>query len=219
MAALGLGRSYGATSRVLVRSLPGILQSGLWRRLHELPPAPTRAVVTDVGNDILYGRSPEQILAWVGESVERLQAHAQEVVLTDLPLASVRRLSRAKFLLFRSVLYPPCRLSREQALDVAERVVAGLERLADRRGLRFFRLRPEWYGVDPIHFRVGTWRGAWQQILDCGEAGGEPGGHGSALDALRLFLMRPEHEWIAGRERTSPQTGLRVGRGARVWLY
>jgi hypothetical protein len=73
LAALGLGRSYGARSRVLLRGLPGILQSGLWRQLESLPPAPTRALVTDVGNDILYGSSPEQILEWVEESVARLQ--------------------------------------------------------------------------------------------------------------------------------------------------
>src|SRR5947207_14876376 len=53
--ALGHGRSYGADSRVFVRRLPGILQSGLWRDLAARPPVPTRALVTDVGNDILYG--------------------------------------------------------------------------------------------------------------------------------------------------------------------
>ena len=50
-AALGLGRSYGMESRVLARTLPGILDSGLWAALAGLPPLPTRAVVTDVGND------------------------------------------------------------------------------------------------------------------------------------------------------------------------
>ena len=34
---------------------PGILQSGLWDALDRLPRTATRAPVTDVGNDILYG--------------------------------------------------------------------------------------------------------------------------------------------------------------------
>jgi hypothetical protein len=55
VAALGHGRSYGMASRLMVRTLPGILQSGLWHQLEVLPPAPTRALVTDVGNDVLYG--------------------------------------------------------------------------------------------------------------------------------------------------------------------
>jgi hypothetical protein len=37
-------------SRLMVRTLPGILQSGLWHQLEVLPPAPTRALVTDVGS-------------------------------------------------------------------------------------------------------------------------------------------------------------------------
>src|ERR1700704_6567831 len=43
VAALGHGRSYGAHSRFVIRTLPGILQSGLWRHLESLSAAPTRA--------------------------------------------------------------------------------------------------------------------------------------------------------------------------------
>jgi len=64
VAALGHGRSYGAHSKFVVRTLPGILQSGLWRHLESLSTVPTRALVTDIGNDILYGFSAEQTLAW-----------------------------------------------------------------------------------------------------------------------------------------------------------
>src|SRR5437667_1733564 len=110
IAALGHGRSYGAQSRVVVRTLPGILQSGLWRKLESLPVVPTRGLITDVGNDILYGFSAQQTLAWVEEALGRLQSFTQDIVLTDLPLASIRRLSRAKFLAFRSILVPSCRL-------------------------------------------------------------------------------------------------------------
>jgi hypothetical protein len=67
VAALGHGRSYGSSSRLVVRTLPGILESGLWRQLEWSPQVPTRALVTDVGNDILYGFSAPQILGWVDE--------------------------------------------------------------------------------------------------------------------------------------------------------
>ncbi len=36
LAALGHGRSYGAPSRLLIRTLPGILESGLWKDLESL---------------------------------------------------------------------------------------------------------------------------------------------------------------------------------------
>jgi hypothetical protein len=110
LAALGHGRSYGAHSRLAFRGLPGILDSGLWPELKSRPGMATRALVTDVGNDILYGLSAEQTLAWVEEAIRRLRRFTQDIVLTDLPLFSIRRLSNRKFLVFRSILVPSCRL-------------------------------------------------------------------------------------------------------------
>src|SRR5262245_54573300 len=73
LAALGHGRSYGARSHFVFRGLPGILDSGLWGELESRPHVATRALITDVGNDILYGFSPEQTLEWVGEALRRLR--------------------------------------------------------------------------------------------------------------------------------------------------
>src|SRR6185295_15984036 len=108
VAALGHGRSYGSHSRVLIRTLPGILESGLWSHLETLSKVPTRALVTDVGNDIVYGFSAQQTLTWVAEAVERLQKVTDDIVLTDLPIAGIRHLSKGKFLFFRSTLFPSC---------------------------------------------------------------------------------------------------------------
>ena len=72
LGALGHGRSYGVESRLIVRTLPGILQSGLWDTLASLPPAATRGLVTDIGNDILYEFPAPTILEWVEEAVDRL---------------------------------------------------------------------------------------------------------------------------------------------------
>ena len=214
LAALGHGRSYGSESRLLVRRLPGILDSGLWRRLEAAPKLPTRALVTDVGNDILYGFSASQILAWVDEALSGLQGHTADIVMTDLPLASIRKLSRPKFQAFRSVLVPSCRLSLEQVLEVAERVDDGLARLAEARGARFFRLKDQWYGFDPIHIKPTQWRCAWQDILGAQEAATP-----SMLEALRLYLLWPERQWLFGVEQHTLQAGTRLRHGARVWLY
>lgn len=203
---------------MLFRTLPGILESGLWQELGRLPPAETRALVTDVGNDILYGSAPAEIVRWVEECVLRLKRFTRDIVLTDLPLASTRRLSRARFLLFRSILFPRCRLSLSQVLGAVERVAASLAELVATHQVRLFRLKPEWYGFDPIHIRPRLWRSAWREIL-CGEADGLPAGAGSFAEALRLYLLAPERRWLAGWEQRTPQTGVRLPRGARVWLY
>jgi len=217
VAALGHGRSYGIPSRLAVRTLPGILESGLWRELESRPGVRTRGLVTDVGNDILYGVSPEQILAWVEEAIRRLRRFARDLVLTDLPLTSIRRLSRGKFLLLRSLLVPACRLSLEEVLERAERLNAGLGDLAAAQDVRLFRLKPEWYGFDPIHIRPRLWRPAWQEILG-GESVGSSGPR-PRFEGLRLYTLRPERQWLLGIEQLTPQPGVALRFGGRVWLY
>lgn len=218
LAALGHGRSYGAPSRVLFRRLPGILESGLWRHLDGLPAVPTRALVTDVGNDILYGRSASQTLAWVEECIDRLQRFTSDIVLTDLPIACIRPLSRARFLFFRSIFVPECRLSLSHVLEACEELVQGLGRLAARRAVRLLRLQPEWYGLDPIHIRRRHWPRAWHTIL--GEDGNGLATDGiSPAEALRLHTLFPERQWVLGFEHLTAQAGLRLKRGGSVWLY
>jgi len=218
LAALGHGRSYGMHSRILMRTLPGILQSGLWQRLETLPYAPTRGLVTDVGNDVLYGMPAEQILAWVDEAIGRLQRVTDDIVLTDLPLARARRLSRIEFFAFRSILVPQSRLSLTEVLDTAARVNDGLEALAAKRGVEFFRLKPEWYGLDPIHIRPSLWRAAWREIL-CGDRTAPTAAAGSQREAVQLYFLKPERQWLFGREQYTAQHGISLTPGGRVWLY
>jgi hypothetical protein len=173
-------------------------------------------LVTDVGNDILYGFSAQQILAWVDEALMRLRRVTADIVVTDLPLESIRRLSNPAFLMFRSVLVPSCRLSRREVVDTAERVNAGLAELSVATRARFFHLKPEWYGLDPIHVRPSLWRPAWREIL-----GVEPqtDAGGSRWESLRLYLMPPERRWLCGKEQITAQSGAGLPAGGRVWLY
>jgi hypothetical protein len=209
MAALGLGRSYGMPSTVALRRLPGILDCGLWAALEGRPALRTRALVTDVGNDILYGADAPLVLDWVEACVTRLQRFTDDVVVTDLPLDRIRRLSRAAFLFFRTLFVPACRRSFEDVLRTSEQVVDGLRDLARRRSARLAPLRPEWYGLDPIHMRPRRWSEAWREIL------GAPGpGRVRLKDAVRLHSAWPERQWLLGVERATAQPA-REG----LWLY
>jgi hypothetical protein len=217
VAAAGLGRSYGAKSTVLVRTLPGILDCGIWDDLARRPPLPTRALVTDVGNDIVYGQTPERILGWVGEAVARLRRLGADVVISGLPLDSLRRLPPAKFLVFRTLLYRHCRLSQAQVIAAAERIDGALAALAASHGARFVPLEPGWYGFDPVHVRPALWRLAWQTIL-CGEpVAGAP--RPSLAETARVHAAMPRRQRLFGPERVGSGRGLRLRQGGRLWLH
>ena len=95
---------------------------------------------------------------------------------------------------------------------------AGLEGLAARRGLRFCELKPEWYGLDPIHIRPCMARSAWREILSLDSiAAGAP--RWAGREALRLLFLQPERASYFGVERQTPQRGRALRAGGRVWLY
>jgi hypothetical protein len=216
-AALGHGRSYGTMSSIPFRALPGILDCGLWSAIRGQPPAPTRALVTDVGNDILYGFPADRILAWVETAVTRLRDVTGDIVITDLPVDRIQRLSPAEFLLFRSVFAPRCRLPLDVVADRAATISRGLESLAATHRLRFVPLEADWYGFDPIHIRPSRWRGAWRAILGVPAAGRDDR---SWIEGVRLYFHAPERQWLFGSERIRAQDrGLRLPRGGRIRLY
>jgi hypothetical protein len=229
-AAYGLGRSYGQCRSVLGRALPGIVDCGLWQALERQPAVPTAALVTDIGNDLLFEVPVPEIAAWVEACVDRLLGIGAEpgsLVLTGLPLCSISSLSTARFLIFRSILFPRCRFTlakvRELALDLDER----LRHLARSRGLVLTEHRPEWYGLDPIHVRGRCLTRAWQELLSSWSAQTSEDLKTSEISArsgsLRrwLYLQRllPECHWYRGRERRQVQPAGVLADGTTVSFY
>jgi hypothetical protein len=222
MAALGLGRSYGLRSAVFFRALPPIVDCGLWAALRAAPAVDTRAVVTDVGNDIIYGAEPEQILGWVDTCLTRLREAKAEVVLAGLPLPRLERLSKAGYHALLSIVYPlHRRLPLRVALERARVVDAELGQLARRHGAILVAPPLEWYGLDPIHVRPGRWRTAWSAILFAPDAGvpvtRRARRRGPA--AVRLYTLPPQRQWLFSREFRRSQPALTLPDGGTISLY
>jgi hypothetical protein len=213
-AALGLGRSYGMQSRALARTLPGILECGLWAALDAQPPRATRALVTDVGNDILYGAPVERILEWVDACVARLRGLTDDVVVAGLPLDALAGLTPARFAAFRTLFYPPSRVRFREGLAAARAVERGLAEIAGRRGARFAAMRGGWYRIDPVHIRPGAWSEAWGEITGLGAAP-----RAGWAETARVLTLPCERRRVLGVERVRAQAGTRLRGGGRVWLY
>lgn len=218
LAALGHGRSYGIDSRLFARTLPGIDGCGLWPALAALPPAPTTALVMDVGNDLLYGVEVAQILGWVDAALQRLRPLAGQLVLARLPLASLQRLGRLRFWLFRRLLFPRCKASLPELRDAALRLDAGLGGLAQRYGAAAVELPRQWYGVDPVHIRGSCWPAASGVLL--ADAGPSPPPQAARLrQRLRLWRAPEALRWRRGVAQQAAQPSLRLEDGSAVSFF
>ena len=219
--AAGYGRSYGSDSHVLGRTLPSIADCGIWSALERRPVVSTAALVTDIGNDLAYGFSVEQIIRWVKLCIQRLAELDACIVLTQLPLDSLDALERWKYHFFRMLLFPQCRLSLELIRERAHELNAHLIELAQNQQLPIIRPRLDWYGFDPIHIRYRARGSAWREIM--GPWNERPGGEDSYLGSVRtwcrLTCMRPLRRTLFGIQQVKHQPCGVLGDGSLISLF
>lgn len=238
--AAGHGRSFGLPNTVLGRTLPSILSCDLWSQLQTLTTEwkeatereeQSTALITDVGNDLLYGATPETISGWVDRCVRRLMECGYRPTLTGLPLESLRQLGPRRFQFFRRLLFPGSALRYENALPLAQEMQDRLRELTSEAGLTFLPVAAHWYGFDPIHIRRAKRRSAWGTLLST--ASTIPGDDESEADesgttarsrrilphqAIHLWTRKPAVLWY-GQRRIETTQPARPGGSSELWLY
>lgn len=221
-AAFGHGRSLGLYTRVLGRGLCGLLDAGLWRALDDdARPDASYALVTDIGNDLMYEVEPKIICRWVEKILSRCQSVARRVVVTELPLESIERLGPRRYTFVRRVIFPRCRLSLDEARRRAAVVNEAIHRAAAECGATVVGHRAAWYGFDPIHIRRAEFARAWAAILTpWNERGGAAElARGSLRRWIYLGVISPEKRAFFGIERRRRQPAGRLADGSTVSLY
>ena len=164
--AAGHGRGYGVSTRVWQRRLPSILASGLWRALDRERIERPLVVVTDVGNELLYGLGISAVAGAVREAAHRLAARGGRLVVTGLPLAAIARVGPLRYGLLRALYVPGCRLELHDLTPAAQWLDEELQAIAADCGGTFLEQPGEWYGVDALHVRRRLIDTVWRRVCD-----------------------------------------------------
>jgi hypothetical protein len=221
-AALGHGRSFGIWTRILHRSLPGITDCGLWPALdaHDSQADETLALITDVGNDLLYGVDAPQIAEWVEDCVTRLNRIGAQIVLTGLPMDNVEQLKAWRYYSTRALFFPRSQVTFEQMQKRARELHRRLHEIGERHGATMVGLPGEWYSLDPIHFRHLRRSAAWQTLLSAWRSfpPETPTGMASPFLWGQLARAQPILRKVFGNEQATSQPAFRRGR-VSVSLY
>ncbi|QDT63777.1 hypothetical protein V22_10020 [Calycomorphotria hydatis] len=195
----GHGRSLKHWTSIGYRSLPGVLECGLWDALDSAPPVEGRSagLITDIGNDLLYGHSADDLMRWLTEVVTRTRPHVDELVLTHMPTFSFDRLTPLAYQTFSRFFMPnvkprPYEKMRSDLTYVSE----AIDELAASVGAVTVKPEPEWYGVDPIHLRLTKKREAWRAYVESFATGEEVGEERSGVSIL---FARPAEMRVLGR--------------------
>jgi hypothetical protein len=222
MCAMGHGRSYGVKSTVLGRTLPSILDSPLWSWLDQTDnTTPTYALIADIGNDVMYGIEPSQIVQWVGTCHERLSALDARIILAGLPMERIEQLRPLHFAIARRMMFPTNRISFSQVLQNARETGEALEQLAQRINAPLMPLPASWYGLDPIHIRSRHRPVAWQHLLQPwldDHSDVPPMARGSLSRWWQIRSRSPQNWWLLGWPHGRTQPAVSLVDGTRIWL-
>jgi hypothetical protein len=221
MAAMGHGRSYGQDSRVLGRKISGIFPCALWQDLQNRAPMPTAALVTDIGNDLMYGVPHDHLQNWIAACLDRLTDAGASVVITQLPVASVDALGAARFEFYRRLFIPGRRLTLEHAKSMVRTFNDRLIRLGEQRKIPVISVSDTWYGLDPIHIRRRVFRSAWSTMMESWRAAEPPLvlRRPSIWTAAYLASLAPWEHTILGIRRRAAQPSGRLSDGTTISLY
>lgn len=217
----GFGRSYGWRSSIPYRALPGIISCRLWEDAESRPSLPTFALVTDVGNDLLYGASPADLMEWVRLCVDRLHAMDARIVITELPIESILTTTKHRYRFFRKIFFPRSALDLAAVFDLAQRANEALSTLAREANCALIAAPGAWYGIDPIHVRRRFRRQAWQSVVDAW-APAASAGESAVLpwkNRIGLQFARPDERWLLGVHQRAKQPSATLGDGTTVRVY
>lgn len=230
--AAGHGRSFGANSRVWNRRLPSVLGCGLWRSLDRLladntaADRPRVAVVTDIGNDLLYGFSVEQLASWVDETLLRLRQRGFCVVITRLPLASIASVGSFRYRLLKTLFVPGCSLALEQIKERSSAIDQAVVGLAAAQAATLIDQPADWYGFDAIHVRRPQLTELWRTAVAAwDDDAGRTRPLGMPLPApawetwARVGGAAAEVRSLSQVMRFTPQPAVQLPDATRVFLY
>jgi hypothetical protein len=221
LAAFGHGRSYGLETSVLGRRLPSILDCGLWPTLAERGHRPTKVLLTDIGNDLIYNQSVETLFSWVCQCLDRLTQVDNELIVTQLPVANFENITPRTFKMMKMIFFPSCELELHEIMDRAGKFSKLFEKEIQSRSIRVVRPQATWYGWDPIHVRRRDWPEVWSQYLDftSDPSHDEASGRLSLWQKLRMKFFAPEYRVLLGMKQRKVQPVATFRDGSTVSFF
>ena len=230
--AAGHGRSYGANSRIWNRRLPSILESGLWRSLERILRKEVSknrqrlAVITDIGNDLLYGFSTEQLAIWIEEVIHRLHQQQFDIVITKLPIESIQSVGPFRFQFLKTFFVPGCQQSLEEIKEQSRQVNDDIDRIAKKYQVSVVEQPGSWYGLDAIHVRRSCLEDFWHRVFECwpvherdASKHPETSRWSTWQEWSRLGAASAEVRSLAGVMLFTPQPAFQLADTTRVFLY
>ena len=164
--AMGPGRGYFAQGGVFNVSYSPIVASGILDAARKRQPniSKTLALITDIGNDIMYNVPADKIIACLRSIIQELDAMGADVFVNPIPMVLEKDVSERQFRMLRRVFYPHSPVAYFGAADAVREINKFLQEAAGGR-IHLLPSVKDYCGVDKIHYSVFHSHKAWLEVM------------------------------------------------------
>jgi len=163
--AIGPGRGYVSRGGILNAVYSPILDSGIFEavRRKRIKNQTVVALITDIGNDIMYDASPDVIIGGLQHLYNLLDAFETNIFITSIPVDLENDISELYFHILRKVYFPNSPVTYSQASNNIKAINQFILQPSNQR-ISVIDDMKSFYGIDKIHYSILKSQIAWSHI-------------------------------------------------------
>ena len=167
MHAMGPGRGYLSRGGILNTVYSPILNCGILEaaRNKKIKDQLVVALITDIGNDIMYGVSSEKIIDGLQYLINTLCEFKTNIFITSIPVDLENDISELHFHIIRQIYFPKSPVKYSQASNNIKAINKFILQSSNKKITTIDDMK-QFCGIDKIHYSILKSQSAWCHIAE-----------------------------------------------------
>jgi hypothetical protein len=160
---MGPGRGYISQGGIFNVIYTPILHSGVLEAVSNTKNQKVVALITDIGNDIMYGIPAEKIIGGLKSIFDELNKLEANIFITTIPVDLKKDISEFYFHILRKFFFPRSTVEYNRAWEAIQSINTFILQPLNKNIIVIDEMN-EFCGVDKIHFSLLKSCSAWSHI-------------------------------------------------------
>ena len=164
--AMGPGRGYVSQGGILNAVYSPILNCGILEavRNKRIKNQQVVALITDIGNDIMYGVSSEKIINGLQSLLNALGEFKTNIFITSIPVDFENDISELHFHIIRQIYFPKSPVKYSQASNNIKAINKFILQSSNKK-ITVIDDMKQFCGIDKIHYSIFKSQSAWSHVV------------------------------------------------------
>ena len=164
--AMGPGRGYVNRGGILNATYSPILNCGILEavRNKKIKDQSVVALITDIGNDIMYGVSSEKIINGLQYLLNALGEFKTNIFITSIPVDLEKDISELHFHIIRQIYFPKSPVKYSQASNNIKAINKFILQSSNKK-ITVINDMKQFCGIDKIHYSILKSQSAWSHVV------------------------------------------------------